>query len=99
MDHVTVVRAEELVVADQRQGDLSLPYAEALQAAVDGASRVPVYGDDALADAYRVVLATRVPPTREELIELVIKLGRGNLTRLSLAQEVWLWQARRGVLR
>lgn len=99
-----VVRAEELVVRDQLAGqnDPDEPrytYATALQHAVDTVALDDVEGDDELAEAYRVVLAYRVGPTRHQLLDLVELLAREGVPQLTTAQQVWAWRAERGELR
>lgn len=94
-----VTRAEELVVRDRRRDRPSLRYEEALVEVVDAVDLEDVVGDDEVAEAYRLVIADRVPPTRSQLLDLVGLLAREGVPQLTVAQRVWAWRAERGTLR
>lgn len=95
-----VVRAEELVARALNDDAVTQPlsYTQRIQHVVDTVALDQVQGDDELAEAYRVVIAYRTSPTREQLLWLVRALAVEGVVELSTEQRVWLLRAERAEL-
>jgi hypothetical protein len=96
-----LAEAFELVARDVRRGDgaAQLSVVEATARAYDTVDPATVYGDDAEAVAYRVVLRRLAqPPSRFELAELIRKLSSERLVELTTLEKYWAYRAQRGEL-
>lgn len=103
MSHVshnppTYDEAVALVATDVRRSYPELSYREAVAHVVDTVRLVDVVSDDQLGDAYRVVLAVNVGPTRAELIQLVRLLNDEGVIKFSHVQRVWVDRIAGGLL-